>query len=85
MFDMMRQSFKLLAVAVLAAFTFGVSAAEAATAPKKPVHKRPKHSTRVAAGAVATKKKTTTTKGTSGTVASTKRVVKKAPPTTKPR
>jgi hypothetical protein len=86
MFDMMRQTLKLLGVALLAAFTLTATAAQAATTPKKTVHKRAKHSTRVAAGAVTTKKKTTTkAKGTSGTVTSTKKVVKKAPPTTKPR
>jgi hypothetical protein len=79
----MRKAFKLLGVALLAAFTFAATA-EAAAPPKKIVHKRPKHSTRVSAGGATAAKKSTTPKGTSGAVKSTKKAVKRTP-TTKPR
>jgi hypothetical protein len=72
---MIRKSMKLLMVAVLAVFALA-STSEAAG--KKTVHKRPKHSTRVAAGSTATAKKKTTTVKKSTTVAKKK-------PTTKPR
>jgi hypothetical protein len=71
---MIRKSMKVLMVALIAVFALA-STSEAAG--KKTVHKRPKHSTRVAAGSTATaKKKTTVKKSTT--------VVKKKP-TTKPR
>jgi hypothetical protein len=76
---------KLLLVALVAVFALG-SSAEAAGAPKRNVHKRVKHSTRVSAGGTVTKKKTTTKSSTSGDVTkSTKKTVTKRTPSTKPR
>jgi hypothetical protein len=72
---MMRKSMKMLLFAVLAVFALATTSEAAG---KKTVHKRPKHSTRVAAGTTGTtKKKTTTTKKSTTTV--------KKRPTTKPR
>jgi hypothetical protein len=66
---------KLLLVALIAVFAMA-STSEAAG--KKTVHKRPKHSTRVAAGSTTTTKKKTTAVKKSTTAAKKK-------PTTKPR
>jgi hypothetical protein len=72
---MMRKSMKMLLLAVLAVFALATTSEAAG---KKTVHKRPKHSTRVSAGATpTTKKKTTIVKKKTTTV--------KKKPTTKPR
>ena len=73
---MMRKSMKMLLLAVLAVFALATTSEAAGK--KTTIHKRPKHSTRVAAGpAGTTKKKTRTTKKSTTTV--------KKKPTTKPR
>ena len=81
---MMRKTMKLLVVALAAVLTFG-SMAEAA--PKKAVHKRVKHSTRVSAasGATTTKKKTTSHSSDGAKTTKKTTVTKKShSPSTKP-
>jgi Ni/Co efflux regulator RcnB len=78
---MIRKKTTLLLLALVAVFAFG-SMAEAA--PKRTVHHRAKHSSRVQAGATTTRKKTVTRKSASGGVTkTTKKTVRK--PSTKPR
>ena len=77
---MTRKTLQRLFLAFVAVLMLG-SMAEAA-GPKKVVHRRPKHSTRVASGATAKRKMTPTTGSKS--VTHSKTVAPKRKPTTKP-
>ena len=78
---MTRKTLKTMLAVLLAVFTLG-SLAEAA--PKKAVRHRPRHTTRVAAGATTAVKKRTPRKKRSGARRATPPPAKRGP-TTKPR
>jgi hypothetical protein len=81
---MIRKTLKTMLVALAAVFTL---ATMAEAAPKKVVHHRARHSTRVSSGSATTAKKHTTRKKTtrSASKSTKKRSTAKRTPSTKPR
>ena len=83
---MIRHTLKMLLVALLASFALS---SEAEAAAKKPVHPRPKHSSRVTSGSTATTAAKKPSKTKKRTASSAKKPAPRPPakrkPSTKPR